>query len=115
MYGIYRSVFFWQALSWKNTAETLEQENESLYADVARVDELAQVVMRMQVGEQKLRSILAGHMSLSPIPDEAQYIEGSYEIATLLVQNKPRSGLDMHWIPAIWPVPPFSWMGGTRI
>ncbi len=98
--------FFWQALSWKHTAQTLEQENERLYADVARVDELAQVVMRMQVGEQKLRSILAGHMGLSPIPDEAQYIEGSYEIATLLVQNKPRSGLDMHWIPAIWPVPP---------
>ena len=98
--------FFWRATYWKHTAQTLEQENERLYADVARVDELAQVVKRMQVGEQKLRSILAGHMGLSPIPDEGEYIEGYYEIATLLVQNKPRVGLDMHWIPAIWPVPP---------
>ncbi|MCY3680299.1 MAG: peptidoglycan DD-metalloendopeptidase family protein [Gemmatimonadetes bacterium] len=98
--------FFWRATHWKHTAQILEQENEHLHADVARVDELAQVVTRMQVGEQKLRSILAGHMGLPPIPDEAQYVEGYYEIATLLVQNKPRVGLEMHWIPAIWPVPP---------
>ena len=98
--------FFWRATYWKHTAQTLEQENEHLHADVARVDELAQVVTRMQVGEQKLRSILAGRMDLSPIPDEAEYIEGYYEIKTLLVENKPRVGLDMHWIPTIWPVPP---------
>lgn len=98
--------FFLQALYWKHTAQTLERDNERLYADVTRVDELAQVITRLQVGEQKLRSILAGHMGLSPIPDEAQDIEGYYEIATLLVQNKPRVGLDMHWIPAIWPVAP---------
>lgn len=98
--------FFWRATYWKHTAQTLEQENEHLHADVARVDELAQVVTRMQVGEQKLRSILAGRMDLSPIPDEAEYIEGYYEIKTLLVENKPWVGLDMHWIPTIWPVPP---------
>lgn len=98
--------FFWRATYWKHTAQTLEQENEHLHADVARVDELAQVVTRMQVGEQKLRSILAGRMGLSPIPDEVEHVEGYYEITTLLVENKPRVGLDMHWIPTIWPVAP---------
>ena len=102
---IFMGLFFlWQALSWKHTAQTLEQENERLHADVARVEELAQVVTRMRVGEQKLRSILAGHMGLSPIPDEAQYTEGYYAISTLLVQNK--RGLEMHYVPAIWPVSP---------
>ena len=33
-------------------------------------------------------------------------LRGDYEVATLLVQNKPPGGLDRHWIPAIWPVPP---------
>jgi murein DD-endopeptidase MepM/ murein hydrolase activator NlpD len=70
------------------------------------VDELAQVITRMQVGEQKLRSILAGHIGLSPTPDEVRYIEGDYAVATLLVQSNQRVGLDIHWVPAIWPVPP---------
>lgn len=98
--------FLWKALYWKHTAQMLEHDNERLYADVARVDELAQVVTRMKVEEQTLRSILAGHIGPSPIPDEAQHIEGYYEISTLLVPNKPRDDLDMYWVPAIWPVSP---------
>ena len=98
--------FLWQALYWKHTAQNLERDNERLYADVTRVDELAQVITRMQVGEQKLRSILAGHIGLSPTPDEVRYIEGDYAVATLLVQSNQRVDLDIHWVPAIWPVPP---------
>ena len=98
--------FFQEATYWKHTAQTLERDNERLHADVARVDELAQVVTRMKIGEQNLRSVLVGHVGLSPIPDEVRYIERDYEVATLLVQNKPPGGLDRHWIPAIWPVPP---------
>ena len=98
--------FLWEALYWKHTAQMLEQENERLYADVTRVDELAQVVTRMKVGEQTLRSILASHTGLSPTSVEARDLEGDYAVATLLVQNKSRGGLDMHWVPAIWPVSP---------
>jgi murein DD-endopeptidase MepM/ murein hydrolase activator NlpD len=98
--------FFWRATYWKHTAQMLEQDNERLSADVTRVDELAQVVTRMKAGEQTLRSILASHTGLSPTPVEARYLEGDYPVATLLVQNKPRGGLDMHWVPAIWPVSP---------
>ncbi len=98
--------FFWRATYWKHTAQMLEQDNERLYADVTRVDELAQVVTRMKAGEQTLRSILASHTGLSPTPVEARDHEGDYAVATLLVQNKPRGDLDMHWVPAIWPVSP---------
>ena len=98
--------FLWQALYWKHTAQNLERDNERLYADVARVDELAQVVTRIKAGEQKLRSILASRIGLSPIPDETRYIEGDYEVATLLMQSNQRIGLDMHWAPSIWPVTP---------
>ena len=97
---------FWQALYWKHTAQNLEQDNERLHTDIARVDELAQVVARMKVGEQTLRSILADHVGLVPRPNEIQYIGGEYEVATLLVQNKPRDGLDRQWIPSTWPVSP---------
>lgn len=96
--------FLWEALYWKHTAQALERDNERLYTDVARVEELAQVVTRMKAGEQTLRSILASHVGLPPRPNDMRYIEGHYEVTTLLVQNK--HGLDMHWIPAIWPITP---------
>lgn len=92
--------FFFQARSWEHAAQTRERDNARLRADVARVDELAQLVTHMKAGEQQLRSVLASHISLPPAPYETR----SAEVATLL--ERPSVRRDSHWRPAIWPISP---------
>lgn len=97
--------FFLKSRYWEHAAQTRERDNARLRADVARVDELAQLVTHMKAGEQQLRSVLASHINLPPAPYEAR----SAAVATLL--ERPAAGRDRHWRPAIWPISPaVGWM-----
>ena len=97
--------FFLKSRYWEHAAQTRERDNARLRADVARVDELAQLVTHMKAGEQQLRSVLASHINLPPTPYEAR----SAAVATLL--ERPSAGRDRHWRPAIWPISPaVGWM-----
>lgn len=92
--------FFLQARYWEHAAQTRERDNARLRADVARVDELAQLVTHMKAGERQLRAVLASHIGLPTAPYEAR----GAEVTTLLKQ--PSVGRDRHWRPSIWPVSP---------
>ena len=101
LYMVFASFgFFLKARYWEHTAQTREHDNARLRADVARVDELAQLVTHLKAGEQQLRSVLASHISLPSAPYETRVAE----VATLL--KRPSAGQDGHWRPAIWPISP---------
>jgi Tfp pilus assembly protein PilN len=59
-------VFFWQAHYWEDRALVLQKDNLRLQTEMARVDELAQVVTRMKSWDQQLRTILSPNIELSP-------------------------------------------------
>ena len=57
-------VFFWQVEHWRNTARALRQDNSRLRNEAARVDELAQMVTRMKMWDQQLRTMLSPTVDL---------------------------------------------------
>ena len=99
-------VFFWQAQYWEHTARTQELDNTRLRAEVARVNELADMVTRMKAWDQQLRSVLSTQIELPPVLEAQSEVVS--QVTTLSVQSQSiqSSDLDMRWVPSIWPVSP---------
>ena len=53
--------FIWKIQEWRDTAHALTEENRKLHAEVARVEELALTLKRIQGTDQKLRQMLLPH------------------------------------------------------
>ncbi|MCE2439620.1 MAG: hypothetical protein J4F39_09360 [Candidatus Latescibacteria bacterium] len=62
-------VFIWKIQEWRQTAHTLKGENRRLNAEVARVEELALTLKRIQGTDQKLRQMLMPDSELAPAAD----------------------------------------------
>ncbi|MDE2888359.1 MAG: hypothetical protein OXR72_09080 [Gemmatimonadota bacterium] len=58
--------FIWKIQEWRQTARTLTEENRRLHAEVARVEELALALKRIQGTDQKLRQMLLPDSGLAP-------------------------------------------------
>lgn len=58
--------FIWKIQEWRQTAQTLKEENTRLHAKVARVEELALTLKRIQGTDQKLRQMLLPDSDLAP-------------------------------------------------
>ena len=58
--------FIWKIQEWRQTAQTLKEENTRLNAEVARVEELALTLKRIQGTDQKLRQMLLPDSELAP-------------------------------------------------
>lgn len=58
--------FIWKIQEWRHTAQTLREENRRLNAEVARVEELALTLKRIQGTDQKLRQMLLPDSELAP-------------------------------------------------
>ena len=58
--------FIWKIQEWRQTAQTLKKENRRLNAEVARVEELALTLKRIQGTDQKLRQMLLPDSELAP-------------------------------------------------
>lgn len=58
--------FIWKIQEWRQTAHTLKEENKRLYAEVARVEELALTLKRIQGTDQKLRQMLLPGSEMAP-------------------------------------------------
>ena len=56
----------WKIQEWRQTAQTLKEENTRLHAEVARVEELALTLKRIQGTDQKLRQMLLPDSELAP-------------------------------------------------
>ena len=104
-------VFFWQAQYWEHTARVQKSDNVRLRTEVARVDELAQMVTRMKAWDQQLRSVLSTHVDLPPASyDMPVAIRDEMDVRVVTVAGRsraePSAGLEMRWVPSIWPVSP---------
>jgi murein DD-endopeptidase MepM/ murein hydrolase activator NlpD len=100
-------VFFWQAHYWEDRALVLQKDNLRLQTEMARVDELAQVVTRMKSWDQQLRTILSPNIELSPaaysVPVSApQVVEDPVTIVR--GQLRTRDQIDARRTPSIWPI-----------
>lgn len=62
--------FIWKIQAWRQTARTLTEENRRLHAEVARVEELALALKRIQGTDQKLRQMLLPDSGLAPAAHE---------------------------------------------
>ena len=60
--------FIWKIQEWRQTARTLTGENRRLHAEVARVEELALALKRIQGTDQKLRNMLLPDSGSAPAP-----------------------------------------------
>jgi len=102
-------VFLFQAQHWKNTASALRQDNARLRREAARVDELAQMVARMKMWDQQLRTMLSPAVDL-PAASYSVPVSGRHEsgaqVATVPARGGQTDNLSMRWVPSIWPVPP---------
>ena len=58
--------FIWKIQEWRQSAQTLKEENTRLHAEVARVEELALTLKRIQGTDQKLRQMLLPDSELAP-------------------------------------------------
>lgn len=58
--------FIWKIQAWRQSAQTLREENRRLHAEVARVEELALTLKRIQGTDQKLRQMLLPDSGLTP-------------------------------------------------
>ncbi len=58
--------FFWKIREWRQSAQTLMVENSRLNAEVARVEELALMLKRIQGTDQRLRQMLSPNAGLAP-------------------------------------------------
>ena len=58
--------FLWKIQEWRQSAQTLKEENSRLNAEVARVEELALTLKRIQGTDQKLRQMLLPNAGLAP-------------------------------------------------
>ncbi|MDE3000419.1 MAG: hypothetical protein OXU79_15190 [Gemmatimonadota bacterium] len=58
--------FIWKIQEWRQTAHTLTEENRKLHTEVARVEELALTLKRIQGTDQKLRQMLLPDSELAP-------------------------------------------------
>jgi murein DD-endopeptidase MepM/ murein hydrolase activator NlpD len=100
-------VFFWQAHYWQSRAQTLQRDNLVLKTEMARVDELAQVVTRMKAWDQQLRTILSPNIELHPA---AYSIAGSGSraaeepVTIVRGQFQVADQFDARRTPSIWPV-----------
>ena len=104
-------VFFLQAQYWEHTARAQELDNTRLHAEVARVEELAQMVTRMKAWDQQLRSVLSTHIDLPPASyDMPAAVRDEMEVRVVTLSRRSRGGqpvsLEMRWVPSIWPVSP---------
>lgn len=101
-------VFFWQAKYWEHTARAQELDNIRLRAEVARVEELADIVTRMKAWDQQLRSVLSSLVGLPVASYDDRPPQVESEVATVSVQpvGDQSMDMDMRWIPALWPVSP---------
>ena len=99
-------VFFWQAQYWEHTARAQELDNTRLRAEVARVDELAQMVTRMKAWDQQLRSVLSAQIDLPPVQEVQSEVVAQVAAMSVQSQGIQSSDLDMRWVPSGWPVSP---------
>lgn len=58
--------FIWKIQEWRQSAQSLKEENTRLNAEVARVEELALTLKRIQGTDQKLRQMLLPDSELAP-------------------------------------------------
>jgi hypothetical protein len=58
--------FFWKVQEWRQSAQTHKEENIRLNAEVARIEELALTLRRIQGTDQKLRQMLLPNGGLAP-------------------------------------------------
>ena len=58
--------FIWKIQEWRQSAQSLKDENTRLNAEVARVEELALTLKRIQGTDQKLRQMLLPDSELAP-------------------------------------------------
>lgn len=58
--------FIWKIQDWRQSAQTLKEENTRLHAEVARVEELALTLKRIQGTDQKLRQMLLPDSESAP-------------------------------------------------
>ena len=100
-------LFFWQANHWENRALSLQRDNARLQTEMARVDELAQVVTRMKAWDQQLRSVLSTSIDLTPasyaVPVTASKVVDE-QVSVVQGQLRGRDPFDVRRTPSIWPI-----------
>ncbi|MDA0710528.1 MAG: M23 family metallopeptidase [bacterium] len=98
---------FWERQFWKDQALDLQRDNFRLKNEMARVDELAQVVTRMKAWDQQLRTILSPNIPLRaaayslPVASSRDLTE---QIVMVRGQGQGRSEVDARLRPNGWPV-----------
>lgn len=100
-------MFWWQAVHWENEALALRRDNARLQAEKTRVDELAQVVTRMKVWDQQLRTVLSANLDLSPASYTVPVVaaKGAEErVALVRGQLRDRDQIDVRRTPSVWPI-----------
>jgi murein DD-endopeptidase MepM/ murein hydrolase activator NlpD len=100
-------VFFWQAHYWEGRADSLLRDNLRLQTEMARVDELAQVVTRMKAWDQQLRTILSPNIDLRPaaytVPVASPQVVEE-QVTMVRGQLRGREEVDARRTPSIWPI-----------
>lgn len=104
--------FYWQALYWEEMAQTLKWDNIRLKSEVARVEELTQVMARMKKIDQQVRDMLSPNLDLPPpnyvVPLFSRSLSSIMETSGQVVSVLGRSGMDIQvdhrWTPSIWPI-----------
>ncbi|MBT5828752.1 MAG: M23 family metallopeptidase [Candidatus Latescibacteria bacterium] len=100
-------VFLWQAQYWENKAVVLQRDNARLKTEMARFDELVQVVTRMKAWDQQLRSILSPNIDLGPtsysVPVSTPLV---VEDQVTMVRGRlvGRAQIDIRRTPSVWPI-----------
>lgn len=100
-------VFFWQALHWENKSLALQRDNARLQREIARVDELAQVVTRMKAWDQQLRTILSPNIELSPASYSVPVVSSRVadeQVTLVRGQLRGAEQTDARRTPSIWPI-----------
>lgn len=104
------SVFFWQAHYWEDKAWALERDNVRLQTEMARVEELAQVVTRMKAWDQQLRTVLSPNVDLSPaaytVPvSVAHNVDEQVSVLHGRGLGSARGAvIDSRQTPSVWPI-----------
>lgn len=105
--------FYWRSHDWERLARSLQQEHGRMRQDVARVDELAEVVARMKGVDQQLRAMLSPSVAFSPAAYTVPVLPGTVDGARMSepiktvrggVHARPRKDVDPRWMPSVWPV-----------
>ncbi len=107
-------VFYLDARYWEDVATSYRRENVYLRSEAERVEDLAQIVMRIKQVDLQLREMLSPPLKLAPaaytapassqgILDES-HADGRVRTVLERLAPYPVEASDHRWTPSIWPV-----------